>query len=76
MRLLSASTSWYQQKCLGLVSAYGMYPQVGGSLWMVFTSVYAPLFVSVFPLHGSNKKHKYKSREIEIETGKNMREGP
>jgi hypothetical protein len=31
-RLLSASASWHQQECLGLVSADGMDPQVGQSL--------------------------------------------
>ena len=31
-RCLSANTSWHQQQCLGLVSAYGMDPQVGQSL--------------------------------------------
>jgi hypothetical protein len=33
---------------MGLVSAYGM------GLWMAFPSVYAPLFVSVFPLDRRN----------------------
>jgi hypothetical protein len=32
IRLLSASTCWHPQYCLGLVSAYGMDPQVGQSL--------------------------------------------
>ena len=31
-RLLSASTCWHPQKCLGLVIVYGMDPQVGQSL--------------------------------------------
>jgi hypothetical protein len=32
IRLLSASTSWHPQKCLGLVFVYGMDPQVAQSL--------------------------------------------
>ena len=32
IRLLSASTSWYPQYCLGLVTVYGMDPQMGQSL--------------------------------------------
>jgi hypothetical protein len=43
------NSSWHKQYYLGLVSACGMDPQVN-SLWMVFSSVSASLFVPVFPL--------------------------
>jgi len=46
-RLLSASTYWHQQWCLGLVVTYGMNPQMGQSL-DDSPSVSAPHFVSIF----------------------------
>jgi hypothetical protein len=48
IRLLSACTSWHSQKYLGLVTVYGTDP-MWGILWVPFSSVSAPHFVSTFP---------------------------
>jgi hypothetical protein len=52
IRLLSACTSWHPQWCLGLVTVYGMDPQVGQSLdglsfslCSTLISIFAPMSI-------------------------------
>ena len=60
IRRLSASTCWHQQYCLGLVTVYGMYTQVGQSLdglsFSLCSKIYGSLPLGIlFPLLRKNK---------------------
>jgi hypothetical protein len=48
IRLLSASTSWHPQECLGLVTIYLMNPQVGRSLDGLSSSLCSLLWFHIF----------------------------
>ena len=47
IRLLSACTSWHPQQCLGLISVYGMNPQVGQSLGGLSFSLCSTIYLHI-----------------------------